>query len=86
MAVGAIDAGAKGDGTEIMDCAGIVQGRAMADGAVAAERMTDGAADQAEVGGAVAEVAVVLMGDDNQVGGAARIMTGGTGRVGGHIA
>lgn len=86
VTVGAIDAGAEGDGTEIMDRAGIVQGCTMADGAVAAEGMTDGAADQAEVGGAVAEVAVVLMGDGNQVGGAAWIMTGGTGRGGGHIA
>ena len=62
MTVGAIDAGAKGDGTEIMGRGSVVQGRAVANSATTAAAMTNGATDKLKVGGTVAKVAVVLMG------------------------
>jgi len=86
VAVGAGNAGAKGDGTVIVDGGAVVASGAMAQGATATTGVACGAADQAEVGGTVAEVAVILMDIGNYIQGACWIVAGGTGRGRGHVA
>jgi len=79
VAVGANAPGAKGDGALVMYGIGVVTGWAMANGAVPTTLVSCGAANQAEIGGAVAEVAVVLVDDANHVSGVGRVVASGTG-------
>lgn len=86
VAVGTGGPGAKGNGTLCVDSGAVVVGRPMAEGAVAAVLVAGGATNQAEVRGAMAIIAVVFMGGNDQVGGARGVMAGGAGGSRGHIA
>lgn len=79
VAVGANTPTAKGDGAFVMYGIGVVAGCAMTNGTVPATLMACGAANQAEIGGAVAEVAVVLVSDGNRVVCAGGVMAKGAG-------
>lgn len=85
VAVGAGGAGAKTDGAEIVHRGGVMQGRAVAHRTVAAALVAKGAAGQAKVRGVMAVIAIVLVGDGDQVCGAGRVVASGAGRGSGHV-
>lgn len=76
----------KGDRAHVVDGIAVVPGSTMTDGTVSAADMAARAIDQAEVGGAVAEVAVAFVEAANHVSAARGIMTANTGRCESHIA
>jgi len=86
VAVGAGGASAKGDESMIVYRCTVVACRAMTQGAAAPASMACGTADQTEVGGTVAEVAVILMNVGNCIQGVGWVMAGGADRGGSHIA
>lgn len=80
MTVGAVDSSAKGDRPVIVHHCGIVSCCAMTNSTTTTTKMPGCASGKTEVDCAVAGVTIIFMDNDNQIGGAGRIMTCSAGR------